>query len=129
MSFFWPEYLDLANELKDAACGTSLDEARLRCALSRAYYAAFCTSRNLLKKTDTRIDDRISHTDVRHKFRERGHKGRWIAQQLDDMYLRRVKADYRDTHSTLQNDTEYVLESARKVIASIDNWDVPQYRA
>ena len=39
MSFDWSEYLDLAREL------AKFSEAGQRSAISRAYYAAFCTAR------------------------------------------------------------------------------------
>ena len=44
MSFDWSEYLDLARELALQGSAPSLSEARVRAAISRAYYAAFCSS-------------------------------------------------------------------------------------
>ena len=41
MSFDWLEYLSLAHELVGLSPGAASHEARLRSAISRAYYAAF----------------------------------------------------------------------------------------
>ena len=44
MKFDWEEYFNLAQEL----AGTN-EEAKLRSAVSRAYYSAFCLARNYLR--------------------------------------------------------------------------------
>lgn len=49
MSFDWLEYLNLAQELAGQATKPSSQEAKLRSAVSRAYYAAFCEARNHLR--------------------------------------------------------------------------------
>lgn len=47
MSFPWSHYLDLAKALAGQETnGVASQEARLRSAISRAYYAVFCTARN-----------------------------------------------------------------------------------
>ena len=48
MSFDWSEYLNLAQELAGQATGPSSQEAKLRSAVSRAYYAAFYAATALL---------------------------------------------------------------------------------
>jgi uncharacterized protein (UPF0332 family) len=49
MPFDWPDYLELAHNMrKDASMPLSLEEASCRCAISRAYYAAYCTSSEFL---------------------------------------------------------------------------------
>ena len=45
MSFDWSEYLKLAQELAGQTGNPASQEARLRAAVSRAYYAVFCISR------------------------------------------------------------------------------------
>jgi len=47
MSFDWSEYLDIARELAGQATASSSAEAKKRCAISRAYYAAFCSGQTL----------------------------------------------------------------------------------
>lgn len=46
MAFDWTEYLELAKGLAGEAGAKWSDEAAQRAAVSRAYYAAFCTVRN-----------------------------------------------------------------------------------
>ncbi len=45
MSFHWSEYLTLAQELTSTASTSAIQEADLRSAISRAYYAAFGQAR------------------------------------------------------------------------------------
>jgi uncharacterized protein (UPF0332 family) len=52
MSFNWSDYLTLAQELTSESINSPLEEAHLRAAISRAYYAAFCTARNFLSDKD-----------------------------------------------------------------------------
>lgn len=49
MSFDWTQYLFLAQELTKGSASSSNHEAMLRSAISRAYYAAFCSARNFLR--------------------------------------------------------------------------------
>lgn len=51
MSFDWGGYLELADELGDAASEDALAVARWRSAVSRAYYAAFHHARGHLEAT------------------------------------------------------------------------------
>jgi hypothetical protein len=46
MSFDWADYLKLAEALTQAPTVPGPEEAALRAAMSRAYYAAFCSARN-----------------------------------------------------------------------------------
>jgi hypothetical protein len=49
MSFDWSQYLNLAKELAGQATIPAEQEARLRDAISRSYYAAFILARNYLR--------------------------------------------------------------------------------
>lgn len=49
MSFHWGDYLTLADSLVSAPAAPGPQEAALRTAISRAYYAAFCSARNLTR--------------------------------------------------------------------------------
>ncbi len=52
MSFEWSEYLNVAQELIEQAKKASYQEAKVRAAISRAYYAAFGAARNHLRYKD-----------------------------------------------------------------------------
>lgn len=49
MSFSWKDYYILAGQLKQQAADSPQQEAYLRSAISRAYYASFCLARNYLR--------------------------------------------------------------------------------
>lgn len=49
MSFQWVDYLAVARHLKEHSGASSYSEACLRASVSRAYYAALMTARNLLR--------------------------------------------------------------------------------
>lgn len=125
MNFHWSDYHVLATNLQSETDGSLLDEAKLRCALSRAYYAAFCSARNLLLTQDTRLEDTISHSDVRNEFHSRSYRGKTVARKLRDMAEKRECADYRDNFPDLISDTKFVIEEAQKVIDMVSNWKRP----
>lgn len=55
MTFDWREYLTLAENLCTNSHTFPNQEACFRVAISRAYYAAFCTARNYAKDYDRLI--------------------------------------------------------------------------
>lgn len=98
MPFDWNAYLDLARELSQPTGDASKQEAMLRSAVSRAYFAAYCHARNYatrwLKFQPTHEAD--DHGNLRNHFRRDG-KRRGLAQKLDDLRQWRNNADYDDT--------------------------------
>jgi uncharacterized protein (UPF0332 family) len=52
MPFRWSEYLDLAQELLSRDLSPASDEAKLRAAVSRAYYAALQSAKTRLIEKD-----------------------------------------------------------------------------
>ena len=60
MSFEWADYLKLAAALAEEPDSLGPEEAALRSAASRAYYAAFCASRNFAAtaRSSRRPEDR-----------------------------------------------------------------------
>jgi len=72
MNFDWSEYSNIASELAGQATASSSAEAKKRGAISRAYYAAFCSARNHLR--DKEHDRNIpvggeAHGYVRKQFK------------------------------------------------------------
>ncbi|MCZ7568230.1 MAG: hypothetical protein M5U01_06540 [Ardenticatenaceae bacterium] len=105
MAFDWSEYARLAQELAgDPPEPAAGQEARARSALSRAYYAAFCEARNLLKKrklyTDPGRDDeehRNEHRYVHRKFEQhQNFNYQKVADNLKRLRIDRNIADYDD---------------------------------
>ncbi len=127
MSFNWLDYLTVARELAEQAqdpAGQVAGEARLRSAISRAYYAAFHTARAYLrdKDKDPSIEGRGNiHAYVRQQFkispdRRRKRIGATLHRLLDN----RQRADYEDTYVNLVVNTRIAIKAAERVIAALD---------
>src|SRR6266536_662971 len=85
MSFDWSEYLTLAQELTSASTSSPIQEAHLRAAISRAYYAAFCKARNYLLNKDGYVTPRNTnaHQDIITKFEGSGDMGCPVPDIMD----------------------------------------------
>ncbi len=95
MSFVWQEYLELARDLLAPSPNAAQVEARLRCAISRAYYAAFCTARNHLSDRERhRIPRLRAHQYVRDRFLSSEPVRQRIGTKLDEWRIKRNKVDY-----------------------------------
>lgn len=117
MSFDWHQYLDLARELQRNKQMGSAEEARLRSAVSRAYYAAYHVAR---KRLEQEGDAGLRWTEQPHAYvweqfklsteqqrREIGTKGQRLKLQRRD-------ADYESTVANWQATTiKAILDSER----------------
>lgn len=117
MAFDWTDYLSLARLLQAQAHPGISQEAFLRCAVSRAYYAAFCHARNYARDRHGLApryngDD---HSLVRRHFQTRREKG--VASKLADLRAWRNMCDYNDVLPDLPAMLAKALAEAQKVIA------------
>ncbi len=100
--FDWKRYIDLADKLYCEGQHVDLsepgDEAKLRSAISRAYYGAFNEARQRLElRTRTRFSEGPeAHKEVQHKLAEGDERLQRIAETLRRLRLERNRADYRD---------------------------------
>jgi len=123
MSFEWLEYLRLAQELTQSKRGVASREAKLRSAVSRAYYAAFIKARNHLRDEEgyNIPDVQDAHYLVRAKFfRSSDHIRRRIGQHLHRLRTYRNQADYNDVFPGLPSIARTCLKLAQEVIADLD---------
>jgi uncharacterized protein (UPF0332 family) len=150
MSFDWSEYLLVAQELADQTAASpsarrnagekiltiayqayhavfhkarkrSLDEAKLRCAISRAYYGAFRQARNHLRDKDGQSSRVLlqgnTHQNVINLFNASSDIDRqMIAQFLRDLRAARNKADYDDSVPNLAGLTLTALLQSEQVL-------------
>lgn len=120
MSFDWSEYLILAQELASTSITSALEEAKLRSAISRAYYAAFCKARNYLIYEDREVIPRNAnvHQYVIDKFETSAQKDRQtIGFLLRHMRSIRNIIDYQDRfHRNLKKTATGVLTEAAEVL-------------
>jgi uncharacterized protein (UPF0332 family) len=119
MVFDWAEYLTLAEEL----AMRHDDEAALRSAVSRAYYAAFCQARNRLRQEG--VD--IPKTGAAHRVVWSTYRGatealrRQIGNAGDRLRRSRNKADYDDEVPRLATVVEDALAKAKRLVESLEN--------
>jgi len=121
MSFDWIAYLTLARELAEQGERPPRDEAKLRCALSRAYYAAFCAARNYLRDREGyNIPKDMVHWYVSNEFLMSAEPTRQqIGAYLNRMSLARKQADYEDVVPNVWSQTHYVIVMAEEVIDAL----------
>ncbi|MEG3894524.1 MULTISPECIES: HEPN domain-containing protein [unclassified Microcoleus] len=126
MKFDWSEYFNLAKELVETS-----EDAKLRSAVSRAYYSAFCLARNYLRdiKKDPQLSGNKAHGINPHQyvakyFQDNQSKSqimKEIGQDLRRLRTMRNKADYEDTIFNLQREARTALKLADNIIALLSN--------
>lgn len=125
MSFYWPEYLELAKELiKSPNLFSSTEEARIRAAISRAYYAAFKFAFNHLRDSEKLVlpGDRNAHWFVINEFLGRPDEARKIVgSNLERLRRIRNLADYQDNLYSPKRKVEEALELAEMVLNDIQH--------
>lgn len=121
MSFSWSHYLNLAQELAEISGKPSNKEAKLRAALSRAYYAAFNIARDHLRYKEGRTipaDD--AHWYIINQFKNSRDKIRVdIGFELDRLRRLRNRADYDSDFVLLPRQTQKAVKDAEKVISKL----------
>lgn len=122
MSFNWLEYFNLAQELTGQTVTPAGQEARLRAALSRAYYAAFCNARNHLRDREGHsppVGGQV-HAYVRDQFRNSPDPTRnQIGHDLNRLRIDRNKVDYDDSVPGLGAMTTGDITLAQRVLLTL----------
>lgn len=124
MSFDWSEYFDLAQELTGSSTVSSGQEAKSRAAISRAYYAVYCMSRNHLRDNDNRPVPKgaRAHKYVKTEFKRSTDQVRQnIGRNLDRLRIERNKADYDDVMQALTSNTTFAIGLANRMISDLAN--------
>src|SRR6266852_9212753 len=115
MPFDWKEFLELSRILGRQAQDGGYREAFLRSAISRAYYAAFCHTRNYAIK---RLGFRARYDGEDHgALRARLKKGKMqgVAERLQQLREWRNDCDYR-------NDVDFDLQSSLDSALRLADW-------
>ncbi len=118
MPFDWKLYLDLARELSQPTTSNAgTQEARLRSAVSRAYYAAFCHARNYSRDWLKFVPNHTADDHGRLRAFLKDGKRRSIALKLDQLRQWRNDADYSDSvTSDLATMATYAVSEAGKLL-------------
>lgn len=116
MSFSWHEYITLAEKLNNG----NPSQAEMRTATSRAYYGAFCLSRN--KKglsTDRRGD---IHRFVIDLYKRSGDSTEFsIGNYLDGLRRKRNEADYDGSYKPTWQETQRHIKDAKNIVRLLDS--------
>lgn len=125
MSFNWDEFLTLAEALVRDPNSPGPEEASLRSAVSRAYYAAFCSARNLARD---RREITLTHTGrdhwlVQKHFQDSPHPTRrQIGTSLDRLRDYRRQADYKDDlDGSAVSQAIFSIKVARNVLNALNS--------
>ncbi|WP_110710523.1 HEPN domain-containing protein [Salinicola sp. CR57] len=107
--------LTIAQEQLDAS---STDQARLRSAINRAYYAAFLTARAYCEEKKLATGTGASHEKVIGSLLDRRDLSRY-GNQLNDMKRLRHKADYDWGRDVSSRDAKKTLKTCRELIDAL----------
>jgi uncharacterized protein (UPF0332 family) len=123
MSFDWADFLALAQALQSNPEVPGPQEAALRSAVSRAYYAAFHLAGEVARSEGwvpkgSGDDHKGLQRDLIHGPRStRLHKS--IATKLDRLYDHRRKADYSDTMRNPAFLAQAALQDAARILEEL----------
>ena len=116
--FDWYQYLVLAEHLYDNRDTFPDREACLRAAISKAYYAAFCSARNHARDFDRLVLDESAqdHGSVKkHYIRAPDPKNRQVGNSLDRLRDSRNQADYSDSIDKLEELAKATISQSKQV--------------
>jgi len=115
MNFDWQEYCSLATSLASPICNVGNEEARLRSAISRAYYGAFNRAKVRLLGGGYRPRGRDTHEQTILGIEQAGQKQ--AAAFLRRMKEARLWADYDEAPNVrLRELANKTLDEARSVL-------------
>jgi uncharacterized protein (UPF0332 family) len=120
MNFDWKDYLKVAVILHDGASKAKLEEAMYRIAISRAYYAAFCTARNHKIDKGAEMPFEDAHKFVVDGFRySKKEEERAIGQRLHRLKNMRVQADYDDEVDDVADMSSKAIKLAQEALDAL----------
>lgn len=121
MPFQWSDFLDIAKFLRNSGKTSSLPpDAAYRCAISRAYYAAFCHSRDYAEKNLGFVPLKTPKDHERLRIHLAKHNSGKIATTLDRLRQWRNDSDYDNPSPTITDtNAEIAINKAEKIIQSM----------
>lgn len=116
MSFTWGEYFNLAQQLAGDNV-TVHEDAKLRSAISRAYYAAYNITRRIAR-TDGYQEPGMDPHQALISFCNKASDNRWrrVGFHLTRLRIERNDADYGFVSGNIAHRTTLALETARTII-------------
>jgi uncharacterized protein (UPF0332 family) len=115
LTFDWRRYLSLAEDLSKRD-----EEAAHRCAVSRAYYSAYCYARDRAGINTEGLKDP-------HKMVAQYYEGRKVAKlrdfganQLPALHRSRKTADYDENAEVNATRSKWAVLKAREIVATLE---------
>ncbi|MEG3975807.1 HEPN domain-containing protein [Microcoleus sp. herbarium8] len=124
MSFDWSQYLNLAKELAGRSTIPAEQEARLRDAISRSYYAAFILARNYLRDEQGHSLPKTSdvHQYVWQQFDiNPDSRYQLVANNLKVLRRYRNQADYDDNFPLLSASASIAIKRCQEIISTLSS--------
>jgi len=122
MSFEWRDFLIVAREFSNKN-NDIRNEAYMRSAISRAYYGAFCTSRDkagLTNYSPNTNGDIGVHEKVIKTYKDSSDKTeKLIGKNLDELRRKRNNADYHKYIGVMRDNAERAIEMAEEILQNL----------
>lgn len=123
MTFDWSQYLNLAKEFLCQPTPPANQEAKMRSAISRAYYAAFISARNYLPETEEHSIPKTAdaHKYVVQQFKQSSDADRQnIGSNLEKLRRDRNAADYNNSVPELFKISKIAVKRSHRVISMLN---------
>lgn len=124
MTFDWSQYLNLAKEFLGQLTPPTNQEAKMRSAISRAYYAAFISARNYLQETEGLSIPKTAdaHKYVVQQFKQSSETERQnIGRNLEKLRRDRNEADYNNSVPELFKISKIAVKRSQRVMSQLSN--------
>jgi uncharacterized protein (UPF0332 family) len=124
MSFDWSHYLTVARIFCDEAPGKPLQEALYRIAISRAYYALYCSTRNKMRSRMKFSKSASAHKKLADELQKSSNRDkRLIGTWLQRYRIKRNRADYDDSYVSkagLETDAKLSVLAVQRALKMLD---------
>ncbi|GBC94202.1 hypothetical protein HRbin15_02710 [bacterium HR15] len=119
--FDWADFLWLAQELGHREVSEPLGEAAQRTAVSRAYYAAFCATRDYAVQQLSYHPQHSGkdHSELQKHLRRYGGQWTTVANKLEDLRKFRNQCDYEKQVQNLDSMVAQSLTLASEVFSQL----------
>ena len=120
-TYNWDDYLTLARSL----AARSRDDASLRSAISRAYYAVYGTARQFLRRKQVSAELVGQHKQLWNWFENRSDfRARQIGVTGNRLRIRRNKADYDDVVLGLGPTARLSVQEGNAILSALKSLNV-----
>lgn len=117
MPFDWAEYIKIAEDLIVQGDSSPIESAYFRSSVSRAYYGAYCTARDIVEqKLDYTVPKGDSHKFVINKFmNSSGRVTKKVGEDLNRLHGKRRKVDYEASADINREFAKTALQQAQNI--------------